>query len=351
MAPRFRLATLMLLACAACDGGSTGPEQATPLWTAHLSHRSHSFFFVDGRIVGSDIGGVGAYDVENGHDAWYQNFGGTSLGGVAFNVGGRSVYVPRGDRVTAMRAGDGSRLWTLSPSFRVVAGGSDLAFAVIADSVLVALDAATGEVQWSAELPTLLHGGVALDADERGACVGLGAAIPIRFATRLACFELGGGEPWIRHEEFSVSNLVLTRDRVVGIESYGLVALDRLTGAEAWHRADVAMGYWGRPSVDASRIYVCDDDPDECVALELEDGAVAWRWTSNSPIGGRPALGDGSLYVPTMGGLVVLSAETGRVRAVIPAPEPEIGFYGAAAYGNGIVVGYALGMLYAYSAP
>lgn len=52
----------------------------------------------------------------------------------------------------------------------------------------------------------------------------------------------------------------------------------------------------------------------------------------------------------TLGGLVALDPGTGAVRTVIPPPDPEIGFYGGVAYGDGIVVVHAFDLLYAYPA-
>lgn len=359
MFPWRWLTTLPLLVCAACDSGSsTGPEGlTTPLWTAPVSHRSQAFHFVDGRIVVSDNGGIGAYEVTTGNEAWWQGPGTGGLNAVPFVVGGLSVFVRRGDTITALRARDGSRLWSLTPSTAAAAGGSDRTWAIVADTLLVMLEAMSGAVLESARLRIEIEGGHVLGADERGSCVGLHPAIPVRFAARLACFEIGGGESWYRRDLLNISRFVLTPDLVVTFLSERLVALDRGTGEEVWDAGGIEQSvYWDSLFADATRVYSCDDALGTCVALSLADGTILWRWAYGERIWGQPALGPTALYVPTAGGLAALDLATGAVRARIPPPNvpPELfspnGFE-RVAYGDGIVVAEMLDLLYAYSAP
>lgn len=337
-----------LLGCHS-DSSPTASSDAALLWTAYLSHRSHGFGYVDGRIVSSDLGGVGAYDIATGQDAWYQSAGVVSLGGIAFGLGGRSVFIRVGDTVTALRARDGARLWTLAPTSGAVSGGPEITYAVVADTLLVALEAATGQVRRAIRLRTELEGGGVVAADERGVCVGLGPAIPVRFASRLACYDVSANERWYRRDVFDL--FALTADLVVLGISGTLVAFDRATGEEIWRTDPIDVSYlWGLPA-DVHRVYACDDDPGACAAVDLKDGTVVWRWNAVGRIEGRPAVGETSLYVATLGGLIALDPETGAVRTVIPPPDPEIGFYGGVAYGDGIVVAHAFDLLYAYPAP
>lgn len=149
-----------------------------------------------------------------------------------------------------------------------------------------AVDAATGETNWTAETGKWIHSTAAVDGD----FLAFGCD---DFHVR--AFHLDGTERWTYAAAFEISSdPVLTDELVVVTDTDGVVyAIDRASGEDVWTRTleTGTLGYLSSPVLGADRLYVGNQTA--TWALSLADGSTVWRTDDDRPVGGSHAVADG----------------------------------------------------------
>lgn len=169
--------------------------------------------------------------------------------------------------------------WTFAPAF-----DDGLVFVSLATTAVVALDAATGDVEWSTPLqvrgpPTVSSGRVFVPGEVPGRSAG-GDDGSDEYRTFLAALDAGSGEEvwrkreageWYGRELAAADGIVYGRERMDSI-----VARDAETGTERWRYTDAPFVSMGRPVVTGEALYVVvrkDGTTDSGVlALDPENG-------------------------------------------------------------------------------
>jgi len=204
-----------------------------------LANRPTAPRAADGVLFGGDAAGAYAYEPESG-ERWRQSFGDPEAAPAVPHspaVDDRRVYVPvvsSGDRgVYALDRASGEILWSAPGlrAFRPLARSGSLLL-VPTESELVALDAATGEQQWTT--PTL---------DDRPAFpppAGAGDRLALSDGRSVHGLDRDTGEKtWSAGFESAGRPIVVGDSVLVGAE--GVVALDLADGSERWRLDDVSL--------------------------------------------------------------------------------------------------------------
>jgi outer membrane protein assembly factor BamB len=91
-----------------------------------------------------------------------------------------------------------------------------------------------------------------------------------------------------------------------------LVCADTATGRLCWPPIRTSDAVFGRPAVDAERVYFGARDG-RCYGIDRRDGRILWQTDLGSPIVTRPALAEGHLIVAASGGQIAcLDAGSGQ---------------------------------------
>ncbi|WP_459193551.1 outer membrane protein assembly factor BamB family protein [Halosimplex sp. J119] len=245
---------------------------------------------VSGDTDRSKAGKVVALDAESGAERW--SFEGPEdwFTGPAFADG--RVYVGNHTgEVFALEAGSGEAVWSRSATAAADDSAAVLVPPTVADGTvyvavhaagrLVALDAATGDTEWSTDLDLGNVKSSPAVTDDR---VYLGA-----YGYRGASLTLDDGEG-------ATAAATSTPERG---PAGRLFALDRADGSEVWtHETD--RDFRSSPAVVGDRVYVGSGDG--ALAVAREDGTEQWRVTFDDYVDSSPAVADGNLFIGSADG-------------------------------------------------
>jgi outer membrane protein assembly factor BamB len=187
--------------------------------------------------------------------------------------------------VVALNAADGSFCWNAVTDWNlyslavvgdvVVLFGNACAVDQGGQSVLMALDVATGEERWRLDLPADTSLPSALSADVHSLTIGDNVVVT-PFAAGTAGVELSSGEVLWRAE--GVAPLAGAQDSVVGVAggagSRTMVVLDRLTGDQRW-TIELEGEFFGGVAADATTVMVTVGDT--TVAYDARTGERRWE--------------------------------------------------------------------------
>lgn len=271
----------------------TGEER----WHADTAGRVNSSAAVaDGVLfVGDESGNLYAFAAATGAEQWRFALGGPAESSSPLVVNG-VVYIVR------VPLGVGASSPTLAGDLVIVGAnsvpGTD-------DTILYAVDAATGQERWEYDGFARDHGGFyALDA-----------------ATGQPRWSIATGS-------FS-TNTAAVVDGVAyfsGGDDNTLYAVDASTGQERWRFSLGADASQNSPAVANGLVYLPADDGN-VYAVDAVTGTERWRFQS----GGRllifnsPAVAGDAVYFGTMSGQVfAVDAVTGRERWHVPLPTSQI---------------------------
>ncbi|MFC7044079.1 PQQ-binding-like beta-propeller repeat protein [Halobacteriaceae archaeon GCM10025711] len=277
----------------------------------------------DGTVyAGSGDGNLYALAPDDGSERWRFDTGAVFFGGTGYPdrsplVADGTVYAVSGDQsgahgddfgVYAVDAASGEEQWSYTrsyPKFLTLLGVVDgLALVVTSDDALgptgeslLALDAATGEVRWTAEV-----------GDSQGVAIGAGAVYVAAYRRLYAIDLADGTERWRRDFEGGTVGPGFAGDTVfAGSEDYdspAVHAFDPATGEVQW-----SVEGWAITSLlAADALYLGGEN----VASYAPDGTERWRHDAGGLIGRVPVTA-GTLYVGS-GTVTALSAADSSVR-------------------------------------
>lgn len=265
-------------------------------------------------VVGSAKGVVLAYSAD-GKAKWTARVSSEVLGPA--NVAKGVVIVRSADgRIHGLDAKDGSRLWeyiATMPALLIrsaigVAIDGNTVYAGLAGGKLVALDVATGAVQWESAVAqpkgeTELERVSDVVTDP---IVEDGQVCAIAFQGRIACFESARGTlVWARNAS-SVTGLGVDEAYFYYVdETSTLHAVDRDSGAAVWKQEVLAHRGLGAPA-PVGRYVVVGDFEGYVHFFNREDGSLVTRLsTDGGPISAAPvAVSDTGCLVQTREGSV-----------------------------------------------
>lgn len=259
---------------------------------------------------------VGAVRAATGEALWTHDVPFDVDGGGTGDIVATGQIVAYGtQKITGLDPSTGRRRWETRPGGRVTlfaAGGLLLA---VAETALLALDAATGRTRWKYPLD---YGDFPVAADGMVFAVDrFGTQHAVRAGTGAPAWKLPNAGGWGGQAGGGRLYTEARRDGEV-------LALDAATGRRIWSRALLA-----RPKDDpraqatalclaGPTLYVgCTDDV--LYALDPADGRIQWTYGADKPAAVQPV---------STGGLVILGAPDGHVRAVAPPsaqPNPNGG--------------------------
>jgi len=251
--------------------------------------------------------------------AWCQNTGGI-INRSSPVISGNSVYIGVEDEdgtgqqgIVAMNAVNGEILWKYKTDSSIK--GTPLldrkvVYALSAYGTLYALNAITGEGQWSCNLQE--------NESMRGICGGYGSpvidngVIYLGFETNFAAFdEKTGNKLW----NISVSNPivgsvpVITDNKIFICPQNGVYALSKSAGKEIWKKNNMQYIY-SSPAYDGNAVYVIDKE--HAYALDAKTGSELWK--VHLPIWGisSPSIAGSVLYIGSgTGAILALDAASG----------------------------------------
>lgn len=279
-------------------------ETGDPQWQAPIGDEiQRALAIVDGTLyVGA--GGVYALDADTGQQEWYESRDTTR----GLTVADGTVYTAQrgGSPTIALAAENGEERWSrdvhalATPAVhdgRVFVGGTD---------GLVALDAKTGDTDWSTSIdhalrpPTARNGRVY--AATRKQVVAFDAAT--------------GDEQWSRTGRFHASDLAVTDETLylTGQQREGedriarVLAVDTATGTRQW-TLDESELHSGSAVVAGDVLYVSGRN--RLDAIDTADGERLWWLRFQWPLG-PPTVVDGTIFISVGGRLQAIGAGNGR---------------------------------------
>lgn len=287
-------------------------------------------------VVATALGEVRLLDGASGSTRWRTNVDGVrrarpavSATAVAVTTDTEVVILDRATgRVRARARIDGPAAPAIAPSSVPVTAtatataGGELVIVTSESGAIVAVDATTGELRWSAQ-----YGGSVPMAPvvDRGVVV---AAWHSPTSTVVRVFDAGTGlERW-RREVGARSGAPLAAAGMVlvqagsGVTDARAQAFDLLTGAERWSTA--VPGYSERlvrPASDGTTAYLLDG-VGTVTALDLRTGAVRWQQATGASVIDSPLVLAGSsvLFPSFSDALVALDRTTGALRSADVQP-------------------------------
>jgi outer membrane protein assembly factor BamB len=281
-------------------------------------------------------GVVYGLDRREGTVRWTFDDGGTMLHTISTPcLGDGRLYVGEGMhgnevcKMYCLDAGTGRKLWQFVTGGHIESSPCVAEGAVYfgsGDDGIYCLDAATGTKRWQ------FVGRWHIDASPvvvDGRLYAGSGVSQINHVTEVFCLNVADGHPvWRTPTELPVwgSPVVqggqvffgtgtgrLTQSAEPPEKPAGaLICADAATGRLCWI-VRVADAIFGRPAVDAERVYFGARDG-RCYCLARRDGQRLWEVDMGSPVVTRPVLVDGRIYVVASGGRVCcLDADNGRV--------------------------------------
>ncbi len=307
---------------AAADGTVVRLDAATgrETWRVRLPAALSGGVGADGKLVavGSSEGEVIALDADGG-TLWRARVSSEVLSAPV--VAGDLVVVRSADsRIFALDARDGRRRWVFqraapalavrSPAGVVVAGG--FVFAGFSGGKLVALALANGGQRWEGTV-ALPKGTTELErvSDVVGLpWIGEREGCAVAYQGRVACFDLGNGNPlWARDVSSSAGLGVDARSVYVSEDRGAVAAFDRAAGRSFWRQEKLANRRLTAPLPVGAEIALGDLEG-QVHLLGRDSGAFVGRVaTDGTAIRSPPvALGTGFLVQTTGGNLYALTA-------------------------------------------
>jgi len=238
-------------------------------------------------------------------------------------VMGTTVYVGSYDtNLWALNLEDGALVWkhptsggiasapVVDESNRTVLFGSE-------DGSFYSVDARNGRISWSYQTqgrircsPQLAHGHVFVGSDDG----------------KLYCLNAANGRHLWNYDTGSPvrSRPYVTNDLIIFGSDSGEIFAAELSGGRKWsYRAKRAI--MSSPAVDQDNICYFGSSDMFFYALDATSGYSVWRFRTNGPIIGSPAIGGGSAYIgSTDGFMYCLSTQSGRERWKFKTEKPIV---------------------------
>lgn len=270
-------------------------------------------------VVGTDKGDVFAFDT-SGKSLWQTKVTSEVLGPPKIAEG--TVVVFSGDgRIHGLSATDGKTKWVYQRTnppltIRNYAGGTIARgglFAGTAGGKLLALDLATGNIGWEANVATP-KGATELEriADVTSLPVVLERQVcAVAYQGRVSCFDLLRGEAvWTRDMSSLTGLAVDNRFLFVADDAGAVHALDKVTGASAWKQDGLMPRKVAGAQIAGDYLLVLDPQG-YMYLLDRGDGKLVGRApTDGTPATAQPAQSGANAIWQTQGG--ILYAVTGR---------------------------------------
>lgn len=268
--------------------------------------------------VGTDKGEVIAYTAD-GKPAWQIKV--TSEVVSPPKVADGVVVVWSGDgRVFGLSATDGKTRWVYQRNnppltVRNYSGGAITRgglFMGTAGGKLVALDLATGNVGWEANVATP-KGATELEriADVTSLpLLDASQACAVAYQGRIACFDIRTGTLNWSRDVSSLEGIAADSRYVYVTDDKGSIqALDKTTGASAWKQDKLALRRPGGPQMVGGYVAVVDAEG-YVHLLDSNDGNLVGRVaTDGTPATAQPSkVGDGAVWQSTGGAVFSVSA-------------------------------------------
>lgn len=265
---------------------------------------------------------------------------------------GRVFAGSTGGTLLAVAADTGSVRWRvevgddLEATPAVVDGTAYVASTVDGDGAVIAVDALTGNERWRFELGAerFSHPTVADETVHLGATDGDRTAI-------YALDARTGEERWVVEADDALADAPAVSDGVLyaGTAAGTVLALDAATGNTVWRYGTTrGRAIAGGPSIADGRVFVGSLGTRESgrnfeaylYALEAASGEVAWRFQSQHPFPGCPAVDDETVYVfAEDGNVYAVAAVSGEERWSTNAVEEDAGAVSPAVADEAVLFG------------
>lgn len=296
---------------------------------------------VNGTVfVGSNDGNLYALDTEMGDQQWtfetgsissisiYKNLKRLNLGGISGirnlytgptpvqsspTVVDGTVFVGSSDgNLYAVDAETGDQQWTFETGTRVEFGGpvrysptvvNGTVFVSVDYRNLYAVDAETGTKEWAFETatsvgssPTVVDGTVFIGSD------GKLSAVNVKTGEEQWTFEADYGDP--------SSPTVVDETVFIGFEDANLYAVNAETGSEIW-AFETGEDVRSSPTVVGETVFVGSDD-NKLYAVDTNTGDQRWDFETSGAVGSSPTVVDETVFVGNEdGNLYGVDSETG----------------------------------------
>jgi outer membrane protein assembly factor BamB len=252
-------------------------------------------------------------DSKTGAASRLGDLGDNVLGNLA--LAGNAVYAgTQHGRVVAYSLPQGQPLWSTALGglirFGPSAGGQQVFVNTITttESIVSALDAATGMVQWSR---TFTNGSAQPVFDQGKLYVAADAILAL---------DPKSGQTLWRSDPFDALGSLAVYGGVVYAGSNSgpavtFVALDAETGRSIWQAHDPVRFRYSRPAYDpAAGIILAGASDGQLFAYEARTGKLRWSFSTDGALETDPQVQDGVVYVTTQSGtLYAIEVATGRL--------------------------------------
>jgi outer membrane protein assembly factor BamB len=288
------------------------PETGETRWQAPLGQFYETALAVAGDfvIVGGMEGSVFGLERETGAERWTFQADGRLAAPL---VVGQQIFAATTSTLYALDLATGQLRWQAELATNdVYAAAPAYAAGVVyaaSDQVLAAIDAQTGQDRWRMTTEAPVFGGVALADGLVYLGLGDGTLRAYSQATGEPAWSFAARDPgpisfW--SAPASAGGLVYAGNR----DGY-LYAVDAATGAKRWE-FDTAGGFVSGPVVAGGLVYMTDGNhevrrrPLHVFALDAATGALRWSFTQTSTLLNTVAISDGTLYLALNGQVLAL---------------------------------------------
>ncbi len=318
-------------------GVDTGSGEELDNWPVNLeSSISAAPIVADETVyVATQAGDVFALDTTTGEQQWQFGTGGAIEG--PLNYANETVYLGnrQGD-IYAINAADtdeqGTERWSIETDGGIESGPAvaavdsdespdQMLFIGDNDTTLAAIDAETGELEWTYEAlgavnstPTVVDGTVYVGSLVAGdPAQGVVYAIDAVSGTREWFFDAGGavvGSPAIADGTV-----------YVGSRSNNIFAVDATDGSQEW-RFDTGNVVTSSPAVVDSTVYVTSES--NTVFGLSTDGEQLWEFRTSNSISASPAVANGVVYTGSDDATLYALEEGGDIEGVEPGSGQDV---------------------------
>jgi outer membrane protein assembly factor BamB len=323
------VATVLVFGCSKSASSDARRHRAT-VWTTHVDWPFSLAVQGGDAIVTGSRNRIVDLDSATGRERWHVDLPHVTHHDPA--VDADTVLISADDRFVALERGSGARRWEASVGEH--AGGAALArmdgeaIALVTTErgVTAALDARTGAVRWSIQVPGDIYAAPAVDS-----ATGVAAAVWRGDEDRLRVLDLKTGAlRWETTIDPGATAPAIQRGLVVLGEGKGnfearIVGRDVASGAERWSVTVPASFESGlTPGADGDDVVVSDHFG-TVTLVDANAGQVRWQSAIKEPIlDTRLLLSPDAVALTTYGGkVVILDRRSGRVvRRVDPGGFP-----------------------------